>query len=295
VGGKACDTCNSPEKCNQPGSYCAYFPTCGPLTCPAGCCDAAGACQDGNSNTACGINGNACADCTNWGQNCAAQGFCYAGPHCGPDNCAGCCDATGQCRVGSTNAFCGQFGNICDNCGSKGQNCVGQVCTTGSNCPAPWPGCAPGSATPPPASYPSCNAQQLSSIGSACQGSGNSQACQDAFSKLLGSDPGCYDCLVQFSTELAYARCLAPFLTPTCNHELTCALSCSNTSCGDCPQPKKDTCQTEVFAPGGACRSFIGGYYCAQAALSGPAAFCDFNGDVGAWIQAVGGYYCGGG
>ena len=142
--------------------------------------------------------------------------------------------------------------------------------------------------------FPSCNQAQLSTIGVQCKGSGGSTACSDAFQKLLGSDPACYDCLVQFATDLAYARCLAPFLSPTCNHELTCALDCSNTSCDQCPPNQQDTCQQKMFSPGGACRGHISGYYCAQAALSGPAAFCDFQGDVGAWIQSVGSYYCGG-
>ncbi|MCE7894807.1 MAG: hypothetical protein DYH12_34745 [Sorangiineae bacterium PRO1] len=295
AGGKKCEACASPKKCSVPGNYCAYLPTCGALTCPSGCCDAQGQCKDGNSNTECGVNGTKCGDCTASGKNCAPQGFCYSGPHCGSDNCAGCCDGTGQCRPGGANQFCGQYGTLCDNCGAKGQTCTGNVCSSGGVCPAPYAGCAPGTVTPPPASYKACSAPQLGTIAAACKGEGGNPACGDAFQKLLSSDPGCYDCLIQFATEAAYARCLAPFLTPTCNNSLTCALQCSNTSCNQCPASQEEQCRDGLFAQGGVCRPYINGYYCAQAALSGPAAFCEFGGDVGQWIGKVGAYYCGGG
>ena len=99
--------------CTQPGSYCAFFPSCNSSTCPSGCCDAQGNCQSGNTNAACGDQGQKCVDCKQSGQSCAAQGFCYSGQHCGPDNCAGCCTATGQCRNGSSSFRCGEFGALC--------------------------------------------------------------------------------------------------------------------------------------------------------------------------------------
>lgn len=293
--GVECAACSSPAKCSQPGSYCAYLPTCGPTTCPEGCCDPSGTCLDGRKDVACGTVGAACKDCTTTGLACAPQGFCYDGPHCGPDNCAGCCDATGVCRPGSANVNCGQFGKLCDNCSAKFQTCAGQVCTTGTNCPAGFAGCAPDVATPPAVTTKSCNQAQLTTMASACQGQDNPN-CGDAFEDLLGSDVGCYDCLLQFATDLAYVRCLAKFLTPTCNHSLTCALQCSQTACGDCPAPEEDECSDEVFGQGGICRPYINGYFCAQAALNGPAAFCEFaNDDVGLWLWNVGNYYCGGG
>jgi hypothetical protein len=295
AGGQDCQACAYPTKCSKPGNYCAYLPTCGPLSCPYGCCDGSGQCRDGNTDAACGISGQSCSDCTKSGFHCAPQGFCYTGPHCGPDTCAGCCDATGQCRNGATGGFCGQYGNLCDNCVAKGETCIGQVCSSGSTCPLAYPGCSPTSVTPPPGIFAACNSGQLSVIGSACKGDGSQPACGDAFSKLLGADPACYDCLIQFSTNSAYARCLAPFLSPTCNHELTCALDCSITSCSSCPASQEQSCRDEVFGQGGACRPWVYGYFCAEAALSGPAAFCEFNGDIGQWIQKVGTFYCGGG
>jgi hypothetical protein len=294
--GQKCDLCVAPEKCSQPGSYCAYLPTCGPTTCPEGCCDSEGTCLDGRKDKACGVVGASCTDCTQTGLTCAPQGFCYNGPHCGPDNCAGCCDATGICRPGSASNNCGQFGKLCDNCTAKGQTCAGQVCGTGSNCPAAYGGCAPNLVTPPAFSSKSCNQAQLSDVAAACQGQGNPN-CGDAFQSLLGSDPGCYDCLIQFGTDLAYVRCLAAFLTQNCNHALTCASQCSQTACGNCPsEQQQENCSDTVFGQGGMCRSYINGYFCAQAALNGPAAFCEFqNDDVGLWLWNVGNYYCGGG
>jgi hypothetical protein len=149
--------------------------------------------------------------------------------------------------------------------------------------------------TSPPASFKACNSSQLGQIAGACKGEGGNPACSDAFQKLLGSDPGCYDCLIQFATESAYARCLAPYLSPACNHSLTCALECSNTSCNQCPAAKEEACRDGLFSQGGVCRPYVYGYYCAQAALSGPAAFCEYSGDVGQWIGKVGAHYCGGG
>jgi hypothetical protein len=86
---------------------------------------------------------------------------------------------------------------------------------------------------------------------------------------------------------------LVPYLTPGCNHDLTCAVFCSNGACSQCSNPQQDACQQQVFESGGQCNPWVNGYFCAQAALSGPAAFCDFAGNVGDWIAGVGAHYCG--
>jgi hypothetical protein len=292
--GNACQACTSQGKvCTQPGNYCAFFPSCGPFTCPAGCCDSAGKCQNGVTNSACGTNGQSCKDCTATGQSCAASGFCYSGPHCGPDNCAGCCTANGNCLSGASSGQCGQFGKLCDNCNAKGQTCIGQVCSSGSTCPAAYPGCSPDSLTPPPAASKSCSGAELTALAQACPGENPGPGCGQWFQDLLSSNPPCYDCLLQFTTDSGYPRCLVPFLTPGCNHDLTCASFCGSASCGQCSGSQQDSCQQQVFGQGGQCNPWINGYYCAQAALSGPAAFCEFNGDVGQWIAGIGAYYCG--
>lgn len=289
-GGQACSNCSAQSKvCISPGNYCGFLPTCGAATCATGCCDAQGICRTDKTDGACGSNGQKCADCKASGQTCAPQGFCYNGPSCGSASCGGCCTANGNCLAGSTNLACGQYGTLCDNCSAKGQNCIGQVCGTTSTCPAPYAGCSPGSITPPPVAKKACSGAELSSLASGCSGGD----CGQAFQKLLQSNPGCYDCMLQFVADDAYARCLAPFLGENCNHQLTCAVQCGNTSCGQCSPSQEDACQDKAFGSGGACQPYVFGYYCAQAALSGPGAFCNWTGDVGSWIKSVGGYYCG--
>lgn len=247
-------------------------------------------------NSACGDQGQKCTDCTQAGQSCAAQGFCYSGQHCGPDNCAGCCTATGACRAGSSSLRCGEYGALCDNCSAKGQTCQNQVCSSGSKCPAAYPGCSPTSLTPPPKTSKSCSSSDLGALAKACQGNPVASSCAPFFQKLLVTKPSCYDCLLQFTGNDAYTRCLTPYLTQSCNHNLTCAADCSNSSCQSCPSSQQSQCSSNVFGSGGQCSSWVDGYYCAQAAISGPAGFCDFQAgaDIGKWLAGVGKHYCGG-
>ena len=52
-------------------------------------------------------------------------------------------------------------------------------------------------------------------------------------------------------------------------------------------------CGEEIaVGSGGDCEDYLIGLYCNQAALGGPAAFCQFNGDVGDWLLGVGNYFC---
>ena len=116
---------------------------------------------------------------------------------------------------------------------------------------------------------------------------------------MITSNPGCYDCVSQFLTEgVGYVRCLAPFLSEDCNHDLTCAVTCGDVACGNCATAaEEEACRDTSFSAGSDCQPYVNGYFCLLAAQSGPAAFCDFNqysGDVGAYVGAVAGYYCGG-
>ncbi|MCB9577865.1 MAG: hypothetical protein H6717_12660 [Polyangiaceae bacterium] len=289
--GAACENClPMGKKCNQPGSYCAFLPTCGPFTCASGCCDDSGVCRNGQANQQCGNDGAKCSDCTQFGLSCAPQGFCYQGTHCGQDNCAGCCTATGVCVAGAGSTACGQFGKLCQNCAASGNTCIGQACTTGGNCPAPYGGCLPPKLTAPPVASTSCSGADLSTLANAC--AGTSDACSKQFEKLLTSNPPCYDCMLQFAADDAYARCLAPFLTPDCNHQVTCAVECGNETCGECSDAEADGCSKYVFGKGGSCGEWINGYYCNQAALAGPGAFCKWNDALGPWLLSVGSHYC---
>lgn len=298
AGGVACSNCSAQgRKCNQPGSYCAFIPTCGSVTCPSGCCDAKGACRDGRADHACGAGGQICSDCSASSRSCAPQGFCYQGKHCGPDNCAGCCTATGECVPGSASEACGQYGALCDNCSTQGEACQGQVCRGSSTCPMPYAGCNPSLVTTPPKRSKSCSASALEGLAKACGGDGTDPACGDYFSTLLSSSPACYDCVLQFTGDQAYTRCLAPYLDAACNHALSCAVDCSGAVCSACSSAaSQSACEEDLYATGGECQRYLGGYYCAQAAIDGPASFCTFaqGEDVGEWFLRVATRYCGG-
>jgi hypothetical protein len=110
----------------------------------------------------------------------------------------------------------------------------------------------------------------------------------------LASNPACYDCVLQFTGEDALVRCVAPFLTQQCNHDLTCAVDCSNGACDQCPAAQEESCRDQAFGQGAQCQSWVNGYYCLQAALGGPAQFCQFDSvnDVGRWLAGVGRQYC---
>src|SRR5262249_27407953 len=148
------------------------------MTCPGGCCDSSGVCHDGRTDAACGTSGQACSNCTNAGQQCAPSGFCYSGPHCGPDTCAGCCSADGTCRPGTNAQNCGAYGALCENCNSQGLTCQGGACgERGAVCPAPYPGCIPGSATAPASFGTGCRPADLDGVAMACAGASGGAAC----------------------------------------------------------------------------------------------------------------------
>ena len=294
--GAACANCSTNgKKCNEPGSYCAFLPSCSELTCPTGCCDSAGVCRDGRSDTACGASADACTNCTTSSDHCSASGFCYTGPHCGPDNCGGCCAANGTCRAGDAAASCGRFGAQCESCTAAGQTCQSGACgVTGATCPAPYAGCNPGSLTPPPAQSTSCTSGDLATIAGACPGKTAGTKCTAEIQSLVMSNPGCFDCMQQFLFDGAVVRCLAPFLSATCNHDLSCSTDCTNTACGQCAAADQGTCDKDAFQSGGECQAYVSGTFCAQAAFSGPGAFCNLAADssIGVWLETVGAYYC---
>jgi hypothetical protein len=254
-------------------------------------------CHDGRTDAACGTSGQACSDCVSQKLTCAPSGFCYNGPHCGPDTCAGCCGADGQCRPGTGAANCGSYGDLCENCNSTGETCLGGTCgVRGATCPAPYAGCNPGSATSPPAFGKSCTASTLEFVAGACKGATSPASCAPALQMVAQTIPGCFDCLQQFLYDGAVAKCLAPFLSPTCNHQFTCYSGCQSTACGQCTDAARSGCQSTAAGTGGDCASEVSGAYCAAAAFSGPASFCSLQGvgDVGAWLRGVGTYYCSG-
>lgn len=264
-------------------------------TCPSGCCDAAGNCRTGNENTACGDGGQLCVDCLAQNEQCSAQGFCFDGVHCGPENCAGCCTATGECRPGSSSTECGSFGNLCENCGALGETCQGGTCSDGNDCPGSYAGCSPDALTAPPFTSSSCTEEELEEIEFACDDT-DDEACSDAIGDIRFDNPLCFDCLIQFTNEQATTKCAVPFLSPECNHDLTCATDCANAACRGCPDPRQQDCGETVFEFDGECREWINGVFCLDAARQGPAAFCNFQNynTTGEWLASIGDFYCGG-
>jgi hypothetical protein len=101
--------------------------------------------------------------------------------------------------------------------------------------------------------------------------------------------------MLQFASDDAYARCLAPYVTDSCNHSLSCAVDCVQTSCNNCSSTgRRSACEDAAFTDAGECRAYVPGYYCAAVAVQGPGGFCDFDryNDLGQWWQAVGQTYC---
>jgi len=122
----------------------------------------------------------------------------------------------------------------------------------------------------------------------------SSAGCTAQVVSLSRSNPGCFDCLQQFLYDGAAVKCLAPFLTASCNQALSCATECVNAACDQCPAGERRACDRQAFQSSGECESYITGYFCAQAAFDGPAAFCDIVtiGSVGGFLRGVGAYYC---
>ncbi len=115
---------------------------CDPLSCPHGCCDAAGNCRPGADDSACGTSGSACAACVCVSLSGADGGRCAS---CGPSNCAGCCQGAvcvppDQLSV----AACGSGGEACVTCGA-GAYCKAACIRMQPDCgPGNCPGCCRG-------------------------------------------------------------------------------------------------------------------------------------------------------
>lgn len=138
--GGVCDVaCGSGQFCSTKGTSKPGCYTCGPTTCPDGCCTATGQCVGGGKRNECGSGGAACADCG--AQACVLQkgsfpykfacGACGSGcsptypgmpPVCQADGCGSLCPgagcdpkySSGACTVtGDSSAQC-QPSGFCD-------------------------------------------------------------------------------------------------------------------------------------------------------------------------------------
>jgi hypothetical protein len=106
--------CGSAEEPDEPGGR----PDGGVAACTSGC-TAGGECLAGTSAAACGADGDAC-------QACGGGDVCLAGEcvtpepaGCGPANCDGCCDGD-VCLSGTSGGACGDDGEACLDCGTRG-------------------------------------------------------------------------------------------------------------------------------------------------------------------------------
>ncbi len=133
-GGAACSRCVPSEgtgQCvassNGMGGTCTDQ-SCGPKTCPGGCCTASGTCVSGVSPTACGQGGAACVDCGS--SMICVGGMCMDGTPCTPQNCAGCCGGQdgNTCLGGTDDGACGTGGFVCQNCATFKQTCTMGSC-----------------------------------------------------------------------------------------------------------------------------------------------------------------------
>lgn len=112
--------------------------SCGPSTCPDGCCDGAGLCRTGGDVRACGAGGGRCSDCVAGGYTlCTDARACGRDdPRCGPDSCSGCCavdDGRLRCLAGNAAGACGQAGASCADCRTEGRACEASTRSCGTS------------------------------------------------------------------------------------------------------------------------------------------------------------------
>jgi hypothetical protein len=298
VGGGACVNCSAQGRVCESGSCQAR--RCSPATCTNGCCDGNTCVRGGTADNACGPpNGGACTNCEARGEVC--QGHqCKA--QCGPSNCAGCCRSATECAIGTANDECGSGGASCANCVATATFCNGLVTPRRCNdqqstCPAPYPSCPSGTATPVKTAFQNvCTDSALAAIGTACSIGPSSQACLDALAAAGGSCSSCLGAfLVPFEDRSGLWACAAASVDATCRRATGCAADCADTSCRQCSSASEDQCVALVN--GGQCSTFFdGATTCTARALAAgqPCSPISYP-DYGQWLRAVGDHFCGNG
>ncbi|HXN33009.1 MAG TPA: hypothetical protein VN894_14160, partial [Polyangiaceae bacterium] len=322
--GTNCQTClASNQTCSN--QQCVTPPDagsqCGPMTC-GGCCDALGNCVQVFSDTVCGWGGKQCFNCAQLGGKCSAFGLPFMGPP--PPNvfpgtcelpdgavpcaqsCDGCCDVSGACQPGFINAQCGETGNACQDCTTitPPSTCdltvSPRTCTSQQGqCPAPYPSCPAPLTQRAPTRQKVCSTTELQNAGAACAGGANTSACNAFVSFESNANPACGNCLGEFDfdfvTQVGTRACVAPFVDATCNHNSACIVDCVTQSCYACVD-SASTAQCETQVQSGTCSAYFTADQCVTQALNGTGAVCNpatYQGNFGAWLQAVGAQYCG--
>jgi hypothetical protein len=286
---------------------------CNAVTCPTGCC-LGDKCLPGTGNTACGSSGQACVSCLASEATCVASPssthICLPNPPaCTPQNCAGCCDPSGICEAGFLDTACGQFGVACSDCTSRllacDDNASPRACTTPQAlCPAPYGGCAPGLQVFAQQTHQGvCSVNELANAGEACSLGAHTQSCASFFSFESSSSPACAQCLSAFDFDYVELKgilaCVAPFVDPSCNHNIACVNDCAASSCMACSGAANNlACQTQELASGGCSGLATNAAPCVATALLVNAGLCNPGLPVpseafGQWLAGVGSEFCG--
>jgi hypothetical protein len=144
-----------------------------------------------------------------------------------------------------------------------------------------------------------CSTSELAAAAAACAGGPESTSCGEFFTFESSANTPCSDCLqpfdFDFGAQAGIVACAAPYVNAVCNHASACLVDCAMESCYDCAdQEASAACTTQVIAAG--CSTYAQADACVTQALGGPAALCNpttYQGNFGAWLQAVGAHYCG--
>lgn len=278
--------------------------------CPGGgCCDPANGCVLDRSDTACGLDGARCFDCTQFGAACDPQSNeCRTpgGAILCAQTCDGCCDPLGNCQTGFADVACGESGARCQDCTAlqPASTCdakaAPRLCASQeTQCPAPYAGCPAVLEELAPAAAHVCSSGELRAAAAACSGGPDADACDSYFAFESSSNPACARCLqlfdVDFETQSGIRACAAPYVDATCNHNSGCIVDCLRESCFGCADDAS-TSQCDTQGLSGTCAAYRQSDNCVTQALSGAAALCNpttYQGNFGAWLEAVGARYCG--
>jgi hypothetical protein len=278
--------------------------TCGPQTCPGGCCDALGVCEGGSVNTACGSGGNSCVSCSQLGDVCGLGHTCQAPPPpCSAATCPnGCCDASGLCEAGFLDTACGQAGATCANCSASGSTCdtavSPRVCNSAQmTCPATFTSCPAGLTPPPTFTTTACSENDLQNGAVACASGAHTALCQQFMQFEQMNNSSCGTCLQQFDYDLTEVQgvlaCITPFvMDPSCLNTIACLDQCENVSCAMCSSGTSESCESSV--ENGQCSTWTNEVQCTFPEFEGAGVVCDPNNatNFGSWLEQVGQMDC---
>jgi hypothetical protein len=302
VKGGLCQDCQAFGEVCSNGGCVPPPPKCNAQTCPSGCC-AGDVCAVGSQDNACGVGGAACTDCTAQNATCTGGKCVPNPPTCTPQNCPGCCDATGVCQPGFLNNQCGQNGASCANCTAQGSTCdtavAPRVCSSQqSTCPAAYTSCPGWVSTPVLPVQHVCATTDLTNARAACSGGAHTAACQSFLSFEQSTKPACAKCIMPFDYDFQEGsglfECVAPYVGPACDYTTGCFTDCEAQSCAQCDAASLSTCQRTVR--NGQCQAYFQQSQCVFNAFFSSASFCNpqnYGGNYGAWLEGVGGHYCG--